>query len=181
MSAEQPTGPGTGPREASPSEAEIQAALEEQMRRISVEDVLLQTAATLINLGARRLGLGPEESRAQEKDLGQARLAIEAARALSPLLADDQAAALREPLSQLQIAYAREAKGAEPAGAEAVRAGAPGASAQGAEASGAGAEPEPGVGSERGEAPEGQPSREPDADEAARERARAKIWTPPGS
>ncbi|MDQ4129884.1 MAG: hypothetical protein M3133_02655, partial [Actinomycetota bacterium] len=81
MSADEPSaaGPGqtTGPGAREPTEEELQAALEEQMRRISVQDVLLQTAATLVNLAARKVGLGPEESREEEKDLEQARLAIE--------------------------------------------------------------------------------------------------------
>ena len=51
-----------------PTEAEMQAALDEQMRNIRVEDVVLQTVATLVNLAGRRLGLAGEA----EKDLEQA-------------------------------------------------------------------------------------------------------------
>ena len=40
-----------------PTEEEMRAALEEQMRNIRVEDVVLQTTATLINLAGRRVGL----------------------------------------------------------------------------------------------------------------------------
>jgi hypothetical protein len=73
-----------------------------------VEDVLLQTAATLIDLAARRMGLAEEDG---PKQLDQAKLAIEGIRALQPLMTEEQQAAVREPLSQLQMAYAREAQG----------------------------------------------------------------------
>ena len=80
----QPNDPGGqgGDPERMPTEEEMQAALEEQMRRIRVEDVLLQTAVTLINLAARKLGLGapPGEDVSEERDLEQAKLAIEGAR-----------------------------------------------------------------------------------------------------
>jgi hypothetical protein len=98
-----------------PSEEELRAALEEQMKRIRVEDVLVQTVVTLVNLAGRRLGLGvPPEEQAEEKDPNQARQAIEAVRALVPLLPEDAVAPIRDALSQLQMAYAREARG-EPA------------------------------------------------------------------
>ena len=93
--------------EQQPSEEELRAALEEQMRRIRVEDVIVQTAVTLVNLAGRRLGLGGGEE--DEKDLGQARLAIDGARALLPLLPAETAGPVRDALSQLQMAYAREA------------------------------------------------------------------------
>jgi hypothetical protein len=91
------------PRE--PTEEELRAALEEQMRRITVKDVLLQTVVTLVNLSARKLGLGEGE----DKDLDQARLGIDAVRALLPLLPEEEVAPVREALSQLQMAYAQAA------------------------------------------------------------------------
>jgi hypothetical protein len=91
------------PRE--PTEEELRAALEEQMRRITVKDVMLQTVVTLVNLSARKLGLVEGE----EKDLEQARLGIEGVRALMPLLPEQEVAPVREALSQLQLAYAQEA------------------------------------------------------------------------
>jgi hypothetical protein len=86
--------------------------IREALKKIRVEDVLLQTAATLIDLAARRMGLAEDDG---PKQLDQAKLAIDAIRALQPLMTDEQQAALREPLSQLQMAYAREAQA--PAGA----------------------------------------------------------------
>ena len=85
--------------------------IREALKKLRVEDVLLQTAATLIDLAARRMGLAEEDG---PKQLDQAKLAIDAIRALQPLMTEEQQAAVREPLSQLQIAFAREAKGATP-------------------------------------------------------------------
>jgi hypothetical protein len=86
--------------------------IREALKKLRVEDVLLQTAATLIDLAARRMGLAPDDG---PKHLDQAKLAIEAIRALQPLMTEEQQNAVREPLSQLQMAYAREAKSAESA------------------------------------------------------------------
>ncbi|MFL5782905.1 MAG: hypothetical protein ACJ760_16430 [Thermoleophilaceae bacterium] len=140
-----------------PSEEELRAALEEQMSRITVDDVLVQTAVTLINLGGRRLGLpGPEGPPPEGKDLAQAQKAIDAVRALLPLLPNEPQAPVRDALSQLQMAFAREAQGGgEPA------AGAP--------------EPPAGAPEPAGASPSEA------EDEAGRAKARAKIWTPPGS
>jgi hypothetical protein len=96
-----------------PSEEELRAALEEQMRRITVPDVLIQTVVTLINLGGRRLGLAGPPEQAGDKDVEQARLAIEGARALVPLLPQEaELGPVRDALSQLQMAYVQEAQGA---------------------------------------------------------------------
>jgi hypothetical protein len=141
-----------------PSEEEMRAALEEQMRRITVQDVLIQTVVTLINLGGRRLGLAGPPEEAGEKDLEQARLAIEGARALVPLLPQEaELGPVRDALSQLQMAYAQLARAGE-----------------GAEQPAGEGEPE-----KPAETPQ-QPS-ETLADEAERAKARSKIWTPPGS
>jgi len=112
MSAEQGPPPPAPEQGGQPSEEELRAALEEEMRRITMTDVLVQTVVTLINLSGQRLGLGPggEEMR----DLEQVRLGIEGVRALMPLLEQEmpeQAQPVREALSQLQLAYARETGG----------------------------------------------------------------------
>lgn len=159
-----------------PSEDEMRAALEEQMRRITVQDVLVQTVVTLINLGGRRLGLAGPPEQAGERDLEQARLAIEGARALVPLLPQDaDLGPVRDALSQLQMAYVQLSSSASS-----------GAQPQDETATG---EEEPGSAEPAGDgqaAPYGQPAAsEPSApspaDEAERAKARSKIWTPPGS
>jgi hypothetical protein len=95
-----------------PSEEELRAALEEQMRNIRVEDVIVQTVVTLVNLGARRLGLTGEED--AEPDAAQARMAIEGARALMPLLPEaEELRPVRDALSQLQMAYVQAEGGGQ--------------------------------------------------------------------
>jgi hypothetical protein len=93
-------------------------ALEAEMDRITVDEVLVQTMVSLLNLGARKAGLMGVMPGAEPPapDWDQARQAIEAVRMLIPLVESrhpDQARALRDMLSQLQMAYAQTA----PAGA----------------------------------------------------------------
>ena len=64
-----------------PTEAEVRAALEEELRRVTVDDVLLQTIVSLVNLGGRRAGLAPGTE--DERDPEQLRLAIDAVRSQS--------------------------------------------------------------------------------------------------
>jgi hypothetical protein len=93
-----------------PSEEELRAAYEAELERITSADLLLQTTASLINIGAHRLGLtgGGDSTR----DLEQVRDSIDGVRALLPILerrgAARQLPAIRDALSQLQLAYARE-------------------------------------------------------------------------
>lgn len=101
--------------EQQPSEEEMRAALEEQMRHIRVEDVLLQTVVTLINLGARRLGLTGSPEEAGERDPEQARLAIEGARGLIGLVDSEELKPIRDALAQLQMAYVQATGGTPPA------------------------------------------------------------------
>jgi hypothetical protein len=100
------------PQQPQMSEEELRAAyeqqLEQQLRQLRVEDVVVQTIVTLVNLGGRRAGMAPGTE--DERDPEQLRLAIEAARALlgviEPELGPD-AKAIRDALSQLQMAYAQ--------------------------------------------------------------------------
>ncbi len=86
------------------TEEQLQAAFEEQMRNIRVEDVVLQTVATLVNLAGRRLGLAGEA----EKDVAQAQVAIDAARALMAFVPEEQLPPIKQAMSQLQMAFAQE-------------------------------------------------------------------------
>ncbi len=103
------TGKGqAGPGPDGMSEEEFKKQLQEQMRRISVEDVVLQTTVTLVNLGFHRLGLSEETK--GDRDLDQAKLAIDAINSLMGLVessAGEQAQALKDALSQLQLNYVR--------------------------------------------------------------------------
>ncbi|HLW96453.1 MAG TPA: hypothetical protein VKS25_13840 [Solirubrobacteraceae bacterium] len=92
-----------------PSEAELRAAWEEQLRRLQPVDVIVQAVVSLISLAGRRLGVEPGTQ--QERDLEQVRDAIDGARALMPVLErrEDPASlgSLRDALSGLQMEYAK--------------------------------------------------------------------------
>ena len=87
---------------AEPTEEQLRAAYEEQLKRISVDDVLIQTVVSLINLAGYKL---------EQKELDEVRQAIEGTRAVLPLVEEKlgpDAAQIKSALSQLQLAYARE-------------------------------------------------------------------------
>jgi len=95
--------------------------LEAEMERITVDDVLIQTTVTLLNLAARKAGLAAPPGEAPAADWDQVRQAIEGARALLPLLEErhgDQLGQVRQTLSQLQMIYAQQAGGAPAAESE---------------------------------------------------------------
>lgn len=107
-----------------------------------VEEVLLSTAVSLVNLAGIRL------TEKDQRDVGEARAAIDAARALLPLCPEERVIPIKDALAQLQMLYVKEA-GARPAGA-----GEPSAS----------------------EPPSAAQQSDREAEERAK--ARAKIWTP---
>ena len=93
-------------------EEELRAAYEAELARIRVEDILIQTVVSLLNLAARKAGLtGGDE----EPDFEQVRQAIDGTKALLPLvepMLGPDAKQVKDALSQLQLAYARS--GAKP-------------------------------------------------------------------
>jgi hypothetical protein len=137
--------------EQQPTEQELRTAFEQQMRNVTVQEVLLQTAATLVNLAARKLQLAGDES--HEKDLGQAKEAIDGARALAPLLSDQYAGQIKQALSQVQMAYAREAQ----------------------------THPESQPDESGQPTPTGEQKDQATDTDKERAKARSKIWTPPGA
>jgi hypothetical protein len=91
-----------------PSEEELRAAYEAEIKKIRIEQILLEQVVSIINLGMRRTGLAPGTE--DERDIDQVRVAIEAVRALLPLIeqsAPAQAGQIRDALSQLQMAFVR--------------------------------------------------------------------------
>jgi hypothetical protein len=93
-----------------PTEEELRAALEAELSQVHVGDVIAQTIVSLVNLGARRGGLVEVDE--SEQDLGQLALAIEAIRRLLPLIEEplgESAGQIKDALSQLQVAFAKQA------------------------------------------------------------------------
>ena len=88
------------------SQEELLARLEEEFSKLQVADVLVQTVFTVSSLGYRNLG-------DEQRDLEQARLAIDALRALVPVLKDTLPADVTRDFDQLvanmQLAYANAA------------------------------------------------------------------------
>jgi hypothetical protein len=96
------------------SEEQLRAAYEQEIKRVRVEHVLLENVVTLINLGMRRTGLMPGTE--DERDLAQVQLAIDSVTALLPQIErfePGQVTAIRDAVSQLQIAFVK-AQGAAP-------------------------------------------------------------------
>jgi hypothetical protein len=91
-------------------------AIEAEMEKLRVDDVLLQTLVTLINLGVRKAGLAaPPGEEPPQRDLEQTRQAIEGARALIPLLEPrhgKELGSVKDALSRLQMAFVQLSGGA---------------------------------------------------------------------
>jgi hypothetical protein len=155
-----------------PSEEELRAAYEAEIKKIRVEHVLLEHVVTLLNLGMRRTGLAPGTE--GERDPGQVRLAIEAIRVLLPLLeqtAPQQIGPIREGLSQLQLAFVRI--GGQP-GEGAPGAAGPEPGAAGPPPGGPGAEPAA-AGPPPGEGPAEPPGKPGEPGPAQRS---GRLWIP---
>lgn len=132
----------TDDQEREPTEEELRAAYEAQIKQLRVEHVVLENVVTLANLGMRRTGLAPGTE--DERDPAQVRLAIESIRALVPMLeqtAPKQVGAIRDALSQLQLAFVRI--GGEEASVPADESPAAAEGREGAETSTAGGPDEP--------------------------------------
>ncbi len=147
------------------------AAYEEQLDHIASAEMVLQAVVTLLTIGGRRLGssaaasstasasgaaAGEQAPPESGRDLEQVRDAIDAVRALLPILErrmPRELGPLREALSQLQFAYARESQAAgsaqaageddEGAGGGSSDAGTPGEGEPGATDGPSGEEPSP--------------------------------------
>jgi hypothetical protein len=89
----------------SEDEARAAQAAAEYMKRVPIGDVVISTVQTLIELGYRRTGL--VQGAADERDLPQTEVAIEALSALVPA----SVSAVRGEIAQLQLAYARATEG----------------------------------------------------------------------
>jgi hypothetical protein len=92
--------PGGQPPE---NEQQLIEELQAELRRLKVSDLLLQTLYTVSSLGYHRLS-------GEDEDLEQARLAIEALRALLPVLEgavpEEATRDFQQVLANMQLAYA---------------------------------------------------------------------------
>jgi len=127
-----------------PTEEELRARIEEQLKQVRVQDLLVESAASIVNLTARRI------AKQDEQDLEQARIGIEAVRALTELIDGEVQGQIRGALSELQLLYARASKG-EPLET-------------------------PQEGAEQAEAPPGPA--EPTSQQPPQQKPPSKLWTP---
>jgi hypothetical protein len=157
MSTESSEGPDPAAEGREPTEEELRAAYEAQIKQVRVEHVLVEHVVTVANLGLRRTGLAPGTE--DERDPEQVRLAIESIRTLLPLLEQsmpEQAAQIKDALSQLQFAF--------------VKIGGAGPAAAGAEAPGGAEQPPP---EQTAEQPE-----QPSPDEPGPAQRSGRLWVP---
>jgi hypothetical protein len=88
------------------TQEELRQQIEEQLGKLRVQDLLLESVAGILNLTARRI------AKEDERDLEQARVGIDAVRAVLELIEPEEAQRrVREALSELQLMYARESEG----------------------------------------------------------------------
>jgi len=89
--------------EGGPTDEELMKQFEEELKKLTVSDLLLQTLYTVSSLGYRKLS-------AEDRDLDQARLAIESLRALLPVLeselGEEAVRDFKQVTANLQLAYA---------------------------------------------------------------------------
>jgi hypothetical protein len=78
---------------------------EPQPRLPEVADVMVSTAASLVNLAGIRL------TDQEHRDAAKAKEAIDAARALLPLLPEEAVAPIKDALAQVQMLYVKETQG----------------------------------------------------------------------
>ena len=89
------------------SNEQLLQQLEEELKKLKVSDLIVQTLYTVSSLGYRKLS-------EEDRDLDQARLAIETLRALLPVLegavGEEILRDFKQVTSNLQLAYADAAK-----------------------------------------------------------------------
>jgi hypothetical protein len=158
--------------EPQPTEEELRAAYEAELKKIRVEQVLLEHVVSLVNLGMRRTGLSPGTE--DERDAEQVRISIDAIRALLPVLervAPRQVTPIRDALSQLQLAFVRIGGGrgdSEPESRPGTGGAASAGGARGTASAG-------GAGSPGAEPPQPQPPKPGEPGPAQRS---GKLWVP---
>lgn len=81
--------------------------MQEQLKQVRVESVVLESSLSILNVAIMRAGMMPGTE--GERDLDQVRVGIEGVRALLPLVeliaGPEQARPIKDALSQLQLVY----------------------------------------------------------------------------
>jgi hypothetical protein len=95
----------------SENEEQLARELAEELRKLKVEDVLVSVLVQISSIGYRRLGLTEETK--EDRDLGQAKLAIDTMKALTPVLGqvvpEELIRDFDSSVANLQLAYAKAA------------------------------------------------------------------------
>ncbi|HET9074217.1 MAG TPA: hypothetical protein VFN48_06530 [Solirubrobacteraceae bacterium] len=107
-----------------PTEEELRSAYEAEIKKIRIEQILLENIVTLVNMGMRKTGLMPGTE--DERDPGQVQLAIEGVRAHLPVVetfAPEQAKPIQDALAQLQMAFVQSSGGGSPSAADPIPGG----------------------------------------------------------
>lgn len=99
----EPPPPQAGPTPGAEPSAASAAQLVEELRKAKVSDLLVHTSSMLASLAFGKLA--PDV-----RDLEQARLAIDALKALGPLLDEGPKRDVQQVVANLQLAYAEAAK-----------------------------------------------------------------------
>jgi hypothetical protein len=96
------------PETPQPNDEELLKQVEEELKKLKVSDLVVQMLYTISSLGYRKLS-------DEDRDLDQARLAIETLGAVLPVLegavGDDVMRDFRQVTANLQLAYAEGARG----------------------------------------------------------------------
>lgn len=93
--------PASGEQQLTPEQERMLEQMEEEMRRVRVEDLIAQSVVSILNLSARRI------VKEDERDLAQARIGIDAVRSLVEHLDAEAQNEIKNALSQIQMLYAR--------------------------------------------------------------------------
>src|SRR3954463_10829207 len=92
----EPGGPAEGEQQLSPEQEEMLRQMEEEMRRVRVQDLLAQSVVSILNLTHRRI------AKDDERDLEQARIGIDAVDALASHLEEPAEREVRNALAQIR-------------------------------------------------------------------------------
>jgi hypothetical protein len=95
----------------SEKEEQVARELAEELRKLKVEDVLVSVLIQISAIGYRRLGLTEETK--EDRDLSQAKLAIDTMKVLMPVLGEvlpsDLMRDFEQSVASLQLAYVKAA------------------------------------------------------------------------